>query len=102
MKSDSSITSLRFRKTGFSCGFACAIKKAPAFEPYVPQHPDKTMVRESFDPFPKREETASPVDTPKKQPVGEQMTLAAASPEFLTDDARKSTASSGSCFKPTG
>ena len=64
-------------------------KKAPAFEPYVPQHPDKTMVRESFDPFPKREETASPVDIPKKQPVGEQMTLAAASPEFLTDDARK-------------
>ena len=64
-------------------------KKAPAFEPYVPQHPDKTMVRESFDPFPKREETASPADIPKKQPVGEQMTLAAASPEFLTDDARK-------------
>lgn len=89
MKSDSSITSLRFRKTGFSCGFACAIKKTPAFEPYVPQHPDKTMVRESFDPFPKREETASPADIPKKQPVGEQMTLAAASPEFLTDDARK-------------
>ena len=64
-------------------------KKTPAFEPYVPQHPDKTMVRESFDPFPKREETASPADIPKKQPVGEQMTLAAASPEFLTDDARK-------------
>lgn len=64
-------------------------KKTPAFEPYVPQHPDKTMVRESFDPFPKREETASPADIPKKQPAGEQMTLAAASPEFLTDDARK-------------
>ena len=64
-------------------------KKTPAFEPYVPQHPDKTMVRESFDPFPKRDETASPADIPKKQPVGEQMTLAAASPEFLTDDARK-------------
>ena len=64
-------------------------KKAPAFEPYVPQHPDKTMVRESFDPFPKREESVPPADLCRKQPAGEQMTLAAASPEFLTDDARK-------------
>ena len=64
-------------------------KKAPAFEPYVPQHPDKTMVRESFAPFPKREESVPPADLCRKQPVGEQMTLAAASPEFLTDDARK-------------
>ena len=64
-------------------------KKTPAFEPYVPQHPDKTMVRESFDPFPKREESVPPADLCRKQPAGEQMTLAAASPEFLTDDARK-------------
>ena len=64
-------------------------KKTPAFEPYLPQHPDKTMVRESFDPFPKREESVPPADLCRKQPAGEQMTLAAASPEFLTDDARK-------------
>ena len=76
-------------KPAFPVASPVPSKKAPAFEPYVPQHPDKTMVRESFDPFPKREETASPADIPKKQPVGEQMTLAAASPEFLTDDARK-------------
>ena len=64
-------------------------KKTPAFEPYLPQHPDKTMVRESFDPFPKREESVPPADLCRKQPAGEQMTLATASPEFLTDDARK-------------
>ena len=57
------------------------------------------MVLESFDPFPKREETASPADIPKKHPAGEQMTLAAASPEYLTDAARKKHRNNGQLYQ---
>lgn len=76
------------------------ITKTPAFSPYVPQETKPPVVREPFEPFSKREEEAAPpVAAPKKEPVVEQLTLAAASPDFLTDDARKKHRIIGQLFK---
>ena len=76
------------------------ITKTPAFSPYVPQETKPPVVREPFEPFSKREEEAAPpVAAPKKETVVEQLTLAAASPDFLTDDARKKHRIIGQLFK---
>ena len=76
------------------------ITKTPAFSPYVPQETKPPVVREPFEPFSQREEEAAPpVAAPKKEPVVEQLTLAAASPDFLTDDARKKHRIIGQLFK---